>query len=122
MKDKRGSAKKVPQTLFRNDLYDEYHDLVTLLRKLMGLPTTTFFEEWMFYFIEEILHGTNKVHSEKMSNDNLHNQFLVVKMSMFYMTSYLVYLLVIWFPYNGLFCFRELGIKKGKLKVYDCYP
>jgi hypothetical protein len=30
--------------------------------------------------------------------------------------------LVVWFPYKELVCAKELEIKKGQLKAYDCYP
>lgn len=57
LKEKRGSATKVPQELFRSDFYEDYHDLVTLLSRLIVLPTASYFQEWMVYFVEEILHG-----------------------------------------------------------------
>lgn len=38
------------------------------------------------------------------------------------MTSYIVYLLEITFPYKGLNCVGELGTKKGYTPIYDCYP
>lgn len=60
LKEKRRSATKVPQELFRSDFYEEYHNLVTLLSMIMGLPVATFFEEMMFYFIEEIIWGETK--------------------------------------------------------------
>lgn len=123
MKEKRGNTTKVPQELFRSVFFEEYHDLVTLLSKVMGLPTTAFFEEWMFYFIKEIIWGKTKLHWAKMISENLHNQLMVVKKSSkFYMTSYLVYLLVEKFPHKGLFRAGTLGTKKGEFKVYDCYP
>lgn len=50
------------------------------------------------------------------------NFFAVKKTSEFYMTSYLAYLLDVKFPYKGLDCVRTLGMKKGKNRVYDCYP
>lgn len=62
LKDKRGSTTKVPHKLFRSDFFKECHDLVTLLSRVMGLPTSAFFEEWMFYFIEEIIRGERKSH------------------------------------------------------------
>lgn len=50
-----GSAVKVPQELFRSDFYEDYHDLVTLLSRVMGLPTAAYFQEWMVYFVKKIL-------------------------------------------------------------------
>lgn len=78
----------------------------------MGFPTVTLFENWMFYFIEEIFRGKNWFHWVKMISDNMHEQLTEVKKtSCFYMNSYLVYLLAAKFPYKGLFCARELGTK-----------
>lgn len=39
----------------------------------MGLPTTDFFQKWMFYFIEEIICGKTKFHWAKIISDNMHN-------------------------------------------------
>lgn len=44
LKEKRGSAVKVPQELFRNDFHEDYHDLVTMLSWVMGLLTVVFFQ------------------------------------------------------------------------------
>lgn len=89
----------------------------------MGFPTATFLENWMFYFMEEIFGEKARFHWAKMIRDNIHNHFMEVKKNLcFYMTSYLVYLLAVNFPYKGLFYAGELGTKKGQLKVYDCYP
>lgn len=38
------------------------------------------------------------------------------------MRSYVVYALARHIRYKGLICKGEVGIKKGQLKVYDCYP
>lgn len=73
LKEKGGNATKVPQELFKSDFFKEYHDLVTLLRSIMGLPTAAFFENWMFYLIEEIIRGKTKFHWANMFSDNLHN-------------------------------------------------
>lgn len=43
LKEKRGSAVKVPQELFRNDFFEDYDDLVTMLSWVIGLPFGTFF-------------------------------------------------------------------------------
>lgn len=89
-----GNPNKVPRELFRSDFFKEYHDLVTLLSRVMGLPTIAFFKEWMFYFIQDIIRGEARFHWAKMINENLHNQLMAMKKtSQFYMTLYLVYLL-----------------------------
>lgn len=87
--EKRGSANKVPKKWYKSDFVEETIDLVMVLSRVMGLPTSSLFEEWMFYFLEEILHGEAKFHYAKIKN--MHNQFVVVKKNLeFYMTCYLV--------------------------------
>lgn len=109
--------------MFKSDFYEEYHDLVTLLIRVMGLHIVAFFQVWMFYFIGEIIHGKTKFHWVKIISDNIHNQLMAMKkMSKLYITSYLVYLLAEPFPYNGLFIVNNLEPRKGELKVYDHYP
>lgn len=43
LKEKRGSTAKVPQELFHKDFHENYHNLVTMLSRVMGLPTTAYF-------------------------------------------------------------------------------
>jgi hypothetical protein len=45
MKDKRGSTNRVPKILYKRYLFEEYHDFFMLLRRVMGLPISTFFED-----------------------------------------------------------------------------
>lgn len=71
LKEKRGSANKVPQELFRSNFYEGYHDLVTFLSRVMGIPTAAYFQDWMFYFIE-IIKEKAKFHWAKIISDNLH--------------------------------------------------
>lgn len=61
LKEKRGSTAKVPQELFHNDFHKDYHDLVTMLSQVMGIPTAVFFQEWMVYFVQQILRGNEDV-------------------------------------------------------------
>lgn len=85
----------------------------------MGIPTIAYFQDWIFYFIEEIIRGKEKFHWATMISNNLHEQFLAVKKtSQFYMTSYLVYLLVDPFPYKGLFV-AQSPTPGRELKLYD---
>lgn len=113
----------MPQNLYQSDFMEEVNDLMILLSRVMGLPTSSVFEEWMWYFVEKIPRGETKFHWAKMIIDNIHNQFIVVKkIKEFYMNSYVVYLLEVNFPYKGINCVDELGTKKGKTPSYDCYP
>lgn len=98
LKEKRGNATKVPQELFRSNFHEEYLDLVTMLSRVMGLPTKTYFQEWMVYFVEKILREEEDVTTkasfywEGIISDCFHEQFMnVKKTSKFYMTSCLVY-------------------------------
>lgn len=121
-KEKRGSVAKVPQELYGNDFYEDYHNLVTLLSKVMGLPTIVYFQEWMFYFMEEILGGKAKFYWARIISNCLHKQFVVVKNTLrFYMTSYLVYFLVDRTQYRCLFRAPDKALGR-ELKFYDKYP
>lgn len=122
LKEKRGSATKVPQELFCSDFYEEYHDLVTMLSRVMGLPTIAYFQEWMVYIVEEILNGNTKFYWPKIISDCFHEQFMAIKKtSRFYMNCYQVYSLAKRRKYHGLF--RELDVESTRpLKVYDRYP
>lgn len=110
LKEKQGRAVKVPHELFRSDFHEDYHELVTMLSRVMGLLTTAFFQEWMVYFIEKILWGNDDVTTKTtfdwggIISNYFHEVFLnVKKRSKFYMTSYLVYSLADQRKYNGLF-------------------
>lgn len=98
LKEKRGNTAKVPHELFRSDFHEDYHDLVTMLSRVMGLPMAAFFQGWMVYFIEKILCGNEDVTTKitfywgGIISNYFHEQFVdVKKSSKFYMTSYLVY-------------------------------
>lgn len=88
----------------------------------MGILTTTYFQDWMFYFIEEIVMGKTRFNWAGMISNCLHEQFVVVKKtSQFYMNSYLVYLLTDPIPYRCLFFVQSLTPRR-ELKVYDRKP
>jgi hypothetical protein len=88
------NTNNLPQTLYMSDFHEEYHDLVNLLSLIMGLQMATFFQEWMFSFIEEIIYGVTNFHWAGMIIEKIHEKLMALKnTSTFYMTSYLVYLL-----------------------------
>lgn len=58
---------------YQSDFVEEVNNLVTFLNRVMGLLTSSIFEEWMWYFIEEILREDTKFHWDKMISDNIHN-------------------------------------------------
>lgn len=118
LKERRGSAAKVPQELFRSDFHEDYHNLVTMLSRVMGLPAATYFQEWMAYFIEQILCGNENIITKVsfywggIISNYFHEQFVnIKKSSKFYMTSYLVYSLADQRQYNGLFVAPDQGQK-----------
>lgn len=85
----------------RSDFRKDYYDLVTMLSKVMGLPAAAYFQEWMAYYIEQILRGNEDVNTKTsfdwggIISNCFHEQFVnIKKSSKFYMTSYLVYSLV----------------------------
>ena len=46
--------------LTRSDFKSEYSDLVVLLNRIMGVAQGMQFENWMYYFIDEIENGKRK--------------------------------------------------------------
>lgn len=90
----------------------------------MGLPTMAYFQEWMVYFVEQILHEKEDIlfYWGGIISDCFHEQFMAMeKTSKFYMTSYLVYSFAKQRQYGGLF--RAPNEEQGReLKVYDRYP
>lgn len=72
----------------------------------------------MVYFLEEILHVKEKFYWVGIINDCFHEQFMAMKKtSKFYRKSYLVYSLLKWRQYKGLF--RALDEELGReLKFY----
>lgn len=92
----------------------------------MGLPTAVYFQEWMTYYIEQILQG-NEVMTKVsfylggIIKNCFHEQFVnMKKSSKFYMTSYLVYSLADQRQYSGLYVAPDQGQKRG-LKPFDKY-
>lgn len=127
LKEKKGSTAKTTWELFRNNFYEDYHDLVTMLSRVMGLPSAAFFQEWMVYFVEQILCGNKDVTTKAtfywggIISDYFHEQFMNVKKSSKFYNPYLVYSLAEKRQYNRLFGVPDEEHGR-RLKAYDKYP
>lgn len=89
----------------------------------MGLPKSNYFEEWMFYFTEQVFAGKSKFDWAQIISDNIHTQLIELKTKKYFtMTSYLVYMLAKNQPLPGLIMKGEIRNGPGQVKVYDCYP
>lgn len=59
-KERRPPSVRIGKKTPRSDFHNEHGDMVTLLSKVMGLPQSNYFEEWMFYFTEQVFVGKSK--------------------------------------------------------------
>jgi hypothetical protein len=125
MLEPRGSYKGIPKTLYKSDFVEEFNDLVTLLSRVIGIPISWDFEDWMWYFVDKILCGDATFSWPKIINNNLHEKMMALKPKdkpIFYMTSYVVYFLEVKYPIKGLITKGELESKKVQTMVHDHYP
>jgi hypothetical protein len=114
---------KMPKKLLRTDFKEENCDIILLLNRVAGSPQGAPFEAWMYYFINEITFGVKMFNWSRMISNNLDEQLKNLEsMKTFYMSSYIVYLLVRSYKYFGLICKGVVGNGKGEFRSYDCYP
>ena len=89
----------------------------------MGVAQGMQFENWMYYFIDEIKNGKRKVDWARIIRENLELQLRTVQIQkQFYMGSYLFYLIARLYEYPG---FKALGVISnglGQCLVHECYP
>ena len=77
------------------DFKSEYGDLIVLLSRIMGLAQGMQFENWMYFFIDEIQKGKRRFDWARIISENLELQLRTVQnQKQFYMGSYLFYLIV----------------------------
>ena len=74
---------------------DDIGHSIVFLSRIMGLPVAGHLNIWMVHFIETIRTTKMPIDWATILNENLDEQLVAVKNELrFYMTSYLVYLLV----------------------------
>jgi hypothetical protein len=90
---------------------------IILLSRVMGFPALGHLNIWMMHFIETIKIVNMLIDWTSILSENLDEQSMIVKINCkFYMTSYLVYLLVARvMDYLGLF-------KKGSMQDANAWP
>lgn len=122
-KERRPPSVRIGKKTPRSDFHNEHGDMVTLLSRVMGLPKSNYFEEWMFYFIEQVFAGKSKFDWAHIISDNIHTQLIELETKKYFtMTSYLVYMFAKNQPLPGLIMKGEIGNGPGQVKVSDCYP
>lgn len=122
-KERRPLSTRIGKKTHISDFHNEYGDMVTLLSCVMGLLQSNLFEEWMFYFIEQVFTGKSKFDWAQIISDNIHTQLVELdEKKYFAMTSYLVYMFARHQPLPVLIKRGEIGNVPNQVKVYDCYP
>lgn len=122
-KERRPPSIRIGKKTPRSDFHNEHGDMVTLLSWVMGLPQSNFFEEWMFYFTEQVFAGKSKFDWAQIISDNIHTQLVKLKEKRhFTMTSYLVYMFARHQPLPRLIKKGEIENRPNQVKVYDYYP
>ena len=76
------------------DFKSEFGDLIVLLSQIMGIAQGMQFENWMYYFIDEIENGKRRFDWARIINENLELQLRTMQnQKKLYMGSYLLYLI-----------------------------
>ena len=89
----------------------------------MGLAQGMQFENWMYFFIDEIEKGKRRFDWAKIISKNLELQLKTVQnQRQFYMGSYLFYLIARLYKSPGLKALGEVGSGLGQYWVHECYP
>lgn len=71
-KVRRAPSTRIGKKTYISEFNDEYRDMVTLLSRVMGFPHSNLFEEWMFYFTEQVFNGKAKFDWAQIISDNIH--------------------------------------------------
>ena len=120
-KERKGVNKSTRLTVA--DFKPEYGDLIVLLSRIMGLAQAMQFENWMYFFIDEIEKGKGKFDWARIISENLELQLRTVQnQRQFYMGSYLFYLIARLYESPGLRALGEIGNGPGQYLVHECYP
>ena len=80
------------KSIHRSLLKEDVANMVTLLRRIVGLWDSHEFEGWMFLFMNMIYEGKQHIDWAEIISDSLHRQLMGLQENdYFYMTSYLFY-------------------------------
>lgn len=121
--ERRPQSTRISKKTLRSDFHNEYGDMVTLLSRVMGLSQSNLFEEWMFYFTEQVFAGKSKFDWAQIIGNNIHTQLVELEEKKYFtVTSYLVYMFARHQPLPRLIKKGEIGNGPNQGKVYDCYP
>lgn len=118
LKTPRLTIARWPKTLPRCDFFKEVNDLITLLSRVKGLPTSNTFYKWMYQYIHVIRQNKDKIFWGKQIIDAICEQLTKVSTTLkFYMTSYLVYIAASMRHFPGL---TTTGDKR-QVEVHEYY-
>ena len=77
--------------------------MVMMLSHIFDMPHSCRFESWMWYFVEQVMEGGDKIDWVGLISDNLNDQLMTLEHTRkFYMSSYVVYMLARRTHYDGL--------------------
>lgn len=109
LKTPRPTIARWPKTLPRCDFIEDVNNLITLLIRVKGPPTSNSFYKWMYQYIYVIRQNKEKIFWGKQINDAIYEKLTKVPTILnFYMTSYLVYVAASMRHFPGLSTFRDI--------------
>lgn len=71
LKTPRPTIARWPKTLPRCDLTEEVNDLIAILSRVKGLPTSNTFYKWMYQYIHVIRQNKENIFLGKQINDDI---------------------------------------------------
>lgn len=85
---------RLPKTLNKSQMTTQVQDIMVLLHRIFGSPDVSFFEEWMYFYIQIVLKGSQFRDWVELIGSSLRDQLkgaLNLKRDIF-MSSYLMYM------------------------------
>ena len=86
---------RLPKILKKDHMSSCVHDIIVLLHRIIGSPDVLLFQEWMYFFIQIVMEGTQFLDWAELIAHSLRDQLkwaLNLKKE-FHMSSYLMYML-----------------------------
>lgn len=92
-----------------------------MLHSLVSAPEASYFEEWMFYYIETVTCDKKAINWARLISNIIDKQLRrLMRTRTFYMSSYVIYSIARNFEYPGLMYTGVIGRRLGEIKVYEC--
>lgn len=104
------------------DFKEEFDDLITLLNHVTESPQAFQFEDWMFYFMETVSIGRERINWARIVSNNLDIKLKRLQCTKtFYISSYLIYSLARAHEYAGLMYRGPVGMGAGEIRACESY-